>query len=1113
MSTSAPEAANHPPATNIAADDHGSAAVVRDFRPPTTAAPGTLASPGASAADIRVRSSSRTPERGRTPSRGRAASQGAVQIVAMSPAAIYNAEADKKRRATSAAPPSPPSAPKYRPGGAGAARPGGADAASALAATVLQLQQQIEEMKRDKIRFETDILKRLNEHKDFTVKTTKALIDASCQDVVSGIEAEFTMPERFKAHLVGKSEPIFGALFEDFYHIKGLDLNVKIEELQRWVRERIHRDAQVEGYLGNLERDRPDEGATIKMAFQSIVEELMVLRSKTASAAQPTDPTTTGTTTRSDDKKAEPTLPQPAGPPQPMGPSSANVHLRSPPGYPGTFDDLIVRINELQCQLDAVKSRCHCEHVDYHEIQIQALLAKPSSAPTAAPTCSPCNGSWDPWQQSRSQGNLEECQVRPGHCKHVVQLLGQMEAVEGRLDDLENADDNRDEWADSTVGAQFGSGMRRARRERPVETPLIDGPLGQLIKPEVNLFDDKLTNQLAFCFDGQKGGATWMTKLGNYFVSKCPAARVLLTWAGKFDGESIPHHLLMEIASKPGSTMTPVLLDSLNNQMWGFLSNCVSSEADTIFKGADDLQGIDAWRRIVRYIDHGKSIKLEQMRREMKTQHLKPIKNMESVAIGIAEFELRLKEYAEIGGTIPDDDEKKSDLLNILPGALRESLLWRATDPGPYARFRDMVRSQAARSLLQQQRLPLHRVEESSPTHDEPEEELNLEAMSRDDLLAFVKKGGGNPRFRRQPQPRGGNSGGAGNGAKAPRRCPNCCQEHKELKCPHPPIDIKDRPCWKCGKKGHVSKNCTEKLANVNEERRIGTIYHNAPMRSLSALNDGFSMPKKTARPMPQGATLDDFIPTTNRFSGLSQRERKGSAGFTTRSDTDVALCCSSPCSILKAQRRPSPATQLCDGTPDEIKDNQRMILDNQKKIHSKCCELADARSSGGLKRLNLLERSGTGGEILGLAPAEVTIVVAADSGAVSHVIHPSQLPAGCVPTGANNDHFTGAGGEHIERFGEVDTVLTGSHGAAACAWDCADVSRALHSVARVTGPEHGEGVHEVLFTNRRAVVVPAGFVEEILRRTTPVLEYNRVGNLYLAEVKLSSFARQGQNR
>ena len=92
-----------------------------------------------------------------------------------------------------------------------------------------------------------------------------------------------------------------------------------------------------------------------------------------------------------------------------------------------------------------------------------------------------------------------------------------------------------------------------------------------------------------------------------------------------------------------------------------------------------------------------------------------------------------------------------------------------------------------------------------------------------------------------------------------------------------------------------------------------------------------------------------------------------------------------------------------------------------------------------------------------------------------------------------------------------MDTVLTGSYCPAACAWDCADVTRAVRSISKVTGPEHGEGVREVLFTNRRAEVVSAGFVEEILKRVTLVLEYTRVVNLYLAEVKLSSFARQGQ--
>ena len=36
------------------------------------------------------------------------------------------------------------------------------------------------------------------------------------------------------------------------------------------------------------------------------------------------------------------------------------------------------------------------------------------------------------------------------------------------------------------------------------------------------------------------------------------------------------------------------LLENLNAKIWGFLANCLSGEAETIFKGADDLNGIDA---------------------------------------------------------------------------------------------------------------------------------------------------------------------------------------------------------------------------------------------------------------------------------------------------------------------------------------------------------------------------------------------------------------------------------------------------------------------------------------------------------------------------------------
>ena len=143
----------------------------------------------------------------------------------------------------------------------------------------------MDEMSRDKIRFETDMLKRLDEYKNFAVKSAKVLVDTSCRDVVSGIEAEFVMPERFTAHLVGKSEPIFAALFEEMYIHKATLVNEKIEEVQNWIRDRTRRDVQVEGYLAGLERDLPDNGTAIKTAFQNIIEELVFLR---ASAAAPT---------------------------------------------------------------------------------------------------------------------------------------------------------------------------------------------------------------------------------------------------------------------------------------------------------------------------------------------------------------------------------------------------------------------------------------------------------------------------------------------------------------------------------------------------------------------------------------------------------------------------------------------------------------------------------------------------------------------------------------------------------------------------------------------------------------------------------------------------------
>ena len=71
-------------------------------------------------------------------------------------------------------------------------------------------------------------------------------------------------------------------------------------------------------------------------------------------------------------------------------------------------------------------------------------------------------------------------------------------------------------------------------------------------------------------------------------------------------------------------------------------------------------------------------------------------------------------------------------------------------------------------------------------------------------------------------------------------------------------------------------------------------------------------------------------------------------------------------------------------------------------------------------------------------------------------------------------------------------------------------MTRALHSISTITGPADGPALHDVVFNNKVGVVVPPGFVEEILKHVKPIIEYQREGNLYLAEMTVSSFTRQG---
>ena len=151
---------------------------------------------------------------------------------------------------------------------------------------------------------------------------------------------------------------------------------------------------------------------------------------------------------------------------------------------------------------------------------------------------------------------------------------------------------------------------------------------------------------------------------------------------------------------------------------------------------------------------------------------------------------------------------------------------------------------------------------------------------------------------------------------------------------------------------------------------------------------------------------------------------------------------------------------------------------------------------------------------LLSTADRKVRVRAAMDSGAVDHVINPEDLPEGVEPSGSMGDeHYVGANNSKIKRYGEALTNCEHASGTFGMKWNCAAVSRPLNSVSKIAGPMGPVGKQDVLFDNNSCYIVQPGVVAAIMKVIKAVAEYPREGNLYLAELELSSFAGQGSAR
>ncbi len=150
------------------------------------------------------------------------------------------------------------------------------------------------------------------------------------------------------------------------------------------------------------------------------------------------------------------------------------------------------------------------------------------------------------------------------------------------------------------------------------------------------LLDDKLANSPEYSYHGDKGGLAWARKTRGHFISKLPDLMPILDWAEKMKTSKISLALVLA-ETLNCKWMIDCDTRRAGEAIWSFLNTALKDKAKLVFDGAGDLNGFDAWRRIMQHIHQGETVHKGHLRDQVKNPPM--IRTLEDVPLGIVRFE------------------------------------------------------------------------------------------------------------------------------------------------------------------------------------------------------------------------------------------------------------------------------------------------------------------------------------------------------------------------------------------------------------------------------------------------------------------------------------------
>ncbi len=404
------------------------------------------------------------------------------------------------------------------------------------------------------------------------------------------------------------------------------------------------------------------------------------------------------------------------------------------------------------------------------------------------------------------------------------------------------------------------------------------------------LFDHKLAESHAYAYTGDKGGLSWAKKTRGYFISLLPDLMPILDWAAK---EKTAKISIERVVAEADTCRWMIDCDArkAGGAIWGFLSSALSGKAQLVFEGTEDLNGFDAWRRLMQHIHQGENVHKGQLRNLVKNPPA--IRSLEEVPLGIDRFEKIMRDYEAADGIVPQPQEMKEDLLKTLPQSFREQLMWHATSASvDFDQFAEHIKQVSYDMIfLQGKAVDVNNVEvehqrppdDHHPGDGDGEGETYEEAMMAVNFRFGKGAGKGGRRDGGKGGGKGGSEGGPRGGGTGDVKCGNCGASHLTAACTRPRVPLEDRLCHGCGKPGHISRNCPQK--QHQPQRRPVKNVNELPVDFFGCVlelkdEEGFTKvaPRRPGRPMPTRPMLADWV-LHNKFATLATTDPAGSRG------------------------------------------------------------------------------------------------------------------------------------------------------------------------------------------------------------------------------------------